>query len=69
MLLLVADGDSGANGSMTFRDGGAVLGTAPVQNGSASLSVTLAPGVHRLTATHSADGKPSPPVYQRVAGQ
>ena len=69
MLLLVADSDSGANGSMTFRDGGAVLGTAPVQNGSASLSVTLAPGVHRLTATHSADGKPSPPVYQRVAGQ
>ena len=58
-ILLLADSDSGANGTMTFRDGATVLGTAPVQNGVASLDVTLAPGVHRLTATHSADGKPS----------
>ncbi len=68
-ILLVADSDSGAAGTMTFQDGTNVLGTAPVRDGTASLAVTLAPGVHRLTAFHSADGKPSPPLYQRVTGQ
>src|SRR5213594_4481140 len=41
-------------GTVTFRDGAAVLGTATLVNGSASLSIsTLAAGSHPLTAVYS----------------
>ena len=43
-------------GTVTFRDGGAILGTANISAGSASLSVsTLKVGTHNITATYSGD--------------
>jgi hypothetical protein len=56
-------------GVVTFNDGASTLGSAAATGGVASLSVTLAPGVHRITATNSADGLVSPPHFQIVAGQ
>jgi hypothetical protein len=56
-------------GTVTFYSGAAVLGTAPVVAGAASLDVTLAAGIHRITAVHSADGKASPALFQQVRGQ
>jgi hypothetical protein len=56
-------------GVVTFKDGASVLGTASVSNGTASLSVTLAPGVHRISATNSTDGKTSQPYFQFVGAQ
>jgi len=58
-----------ASGVVTFKDGATTLGSAAVDNGSAALSTTLAPGIHRITATNSADGKVSPPLFQAVSGQ
>src|SRR5262249_30486947 len=41
-------------GTVTFRDGATVLGTATLVNGSASISIsTLTVGTHPLTATYS----------------
>ena len=54
---------------VTFKDGADTLGSAVATAGVASLSVTLAPGVHRITATNSADGLVSPPHFQLVQGQ
>lgn len=54
---------------VTFRTGPSTLGSAVVANGTASLSATLAPGVHRITATSNADGLVSPPHFQIVKGQ
>ena len=43
-------------GSVTFREGGTVLGTAPVINGAATLTIPgLSVGMHNLTASHSGD--------------
>jgi len=56
-------------GVVTFSDGPSALGSAVALAGMASLSVTLAPGVHRITATNSADGLVSPPHFQIVRGQ
>jgi VCBS repeat-containing protein len=48
-------------GTVTFRAGATVLGSAPVVNGSAVLSVsTLAAGRYRLTAAYSGTGELSP---------
>jgi hypothetical protein len=44
-----------ATGTVTFMDGRQVLGTAPVVNGQASLSVTLAGGRYRVTAAYGGD--------------
>ena len=44
-------------GTVTFKDGATVLGTAALVNGSASLSATtLAVGAHSLTATYNGAG-------------
>ncbi|WP_435021136.1 Ig-like domain repeat protein [Tundrisphaera sp. TA3] len=44
-------------GSVTIRDGSAVLGTVPVVDGQASLTTTsLAIGTHRFSATYSGGG-------------
>jgi hypothetical protein len=51
----VAPGSAVVNGSVIFRDGSHVLGTAHVVNGVATLNVTtLTRGRHRLTATYQA---------------
>lgn len=56
-------------GTVTFRNGTDVLGTASPTQGTASLIVTLPPGVHRISAAYSADGLVSPPHFQLVRGQ
>jgi hypothetical protein len=55
--------------TIAFKAGETILGTAPVSGGRAALNVTLQPGVHRITATNSADGLSSPPYFQLVRGQ
>ena len=56
-------------GTVTFQNGSIALGTATAVEGTATLTVSLAPGVHRITATNSADGQVSPPLFQIVRGQ
>ena len=69
-VTLLADvGAARPGGTVTFMEGAAVLGIAAVANGAASLPVSLAPGVHRITAVSSIDGKVSPPLFQIVSGQ
>jgi hypothetical protein len=55
--------------TITFKAGEAILGTAPVTGGRATLTMTLEPGVHRITATNNADNLASPPYFQLVRGQ
>src|SRR5207253_10327873 len=68
-LTLTATALNPTPGTVQFNDGGAVLGTANVAGGKATLTVSLAPGVHRITATSSADNVASPPYFQLVRGQ
>jgi len=69
-VTLYADANAARpGGTVTFMDGTSVLGAAAVADGAASLVVSLAPGVHRITAVNSADGKVSPPLFQVVSGQ
>jgi len=69
-LVLSADVDAASpGGTVTFKDGTYVLGVVPVIDGGASLGVLLAPGVHRITAVSSVDGKVSPPLFQIVSGR
>jgi hypothetical protein len=69
-ITLTADVSSATPGSVvTFVAGALTLGAASVDNGAASLTVTLAPGIHRITASNSADGKVSPPYFQIVGAQ
>ena len=56
-------------GMVTFKDGATTLGTANVTNGAATMSVTLPPGVHRISASNSTDGKASPEYFQQVKAQ
>ena len=42
-------------GSVTFRDGATTLGTATLASASATLSRTLATGLHTITATYAGD--------------
>jgi hypothetical protein len=57
-------------GTVTFMDKGTPIGTAPVSNGTAVLTVTtLAAGSHSITAVHSGDGIVSRPFYQIVTSQ
>lgn len=51
-----------ATGIITFSGNDAVLGTAPVANGKATLDVAAPPGAYRLTAAHSTTGATSLPV-------
>lgn len=53
-------------GTVTFKDGALVLGTAPLIKGAASLTTSLSLGIHSLTASYSGDGKSSLPLYQLV---
>ena len=48
---------SPANGTIIFKEGASVLGTGPLTNGQASLSLTtLTSGTHILTASFTGDG-------------
>jgi hypothetical protein len=43
-------------GSITFRSGLSILGTAPMNNGAASFTTsTLSVGLHSITATYGGD--------------
>ena len=58
-------------GSVTFRDGSSIIGTAPLTSGIAVLSIsTLSLGTHSITAMYSGDSQDapstSPPVSQLV---
>ena len=68
-IVLTADVSTPRPGLVTFTSDGVLLGTAAATDGAASLSVVLAPGIHRLTATLDADGKVSPDYFQSVSGQ
>ena len=69
-VVLSADVDAAVpGGTVTFKAGTDVLGIVPIVDGGASLGVTLPPGVHRVTAVNSVDGKVSPPLFQIVSGR
>jgi hypothetical protein len=69
-ITLTATALNPAPGSMiVFKDGAATLGTSAPTNGRATLTVNLAPGVHRITATNDRDNLVSPPYFQAVSGQ
>ena len=53
-------------GTVSFRNGASLLGTAPVVGGTAVLTTTLPAGAHKITAVYDADGKVSPPIYQVI---
>lgn len=53
-------------GTVTFMNGNATLGVAPVNQGNSTLTTTLPSGVHKITAVYSGDGKTSPPIYQVI---
>jgi hypothetical protein len=59
-------GPKGDGGVVTFMDGGTSLGTSQPTAGVATLNVTLAAGVHKITAVYSLDAKTSLPLYQAV---
>ena len=47
---------SGSTGTVTFKDGNTVIGTATVASGAASLTLsTLSTAIHSITATYSGD--------------
>jgi hypothetical protein len=45
----------GATGTITFMDGGVVIGTATISGGTAILTTTLPSGTHSVTAVYSGD--------------
>lgn len=48
--------DTSLTGSVSFMDGATQLGTAPVTNGTATLTKSLAPGIRRLSAVLRING-------------
>ncbi len=54
-------------GVVTFANKGVVLGTAPVEQGSASFTTALPLGIQELTATYSGDNKVSRPLFLPVS--
>ena len=56
MNLTAGLADSRFTGTIEFRGDAQVLGTAPLSNGSATLSVTFTAGVHRLSAIYHGSG-------------
>src|SRR5262249_58187515 len=57
-LTATVTGQGTPTGTVTFRDGAAVLGTAPLRGGQASLTVPrLSPGAHALTAAYDGNAE------------
>jgi hypothetical protein len=56
VVLTASISSTTATGTVTFKDGSTVLGTAPVSGGAAQYTTTaMAAGVHSLTAVYSGD--------------
>jgi hypothetical protein len=68
-VTLTADVQNPQAGTVSFYDGAAVLGTAPVAAGRATFSASLLPGIHKISAVFSGDGQASLPLFQLVKGQ
>ena len=51
----VAPGAGTATGTVEFRDNGVLLGTAPLVNGVARITIKFKKGAHPLTATYAGD--------------
>jgi hypothetical protein len=66
VVLTAAVAGSLAAEAITFKDGDTVLGTATAFEGTAELGVTLAAGIHRITATDSSGSQVSRPYLQVV---
>lgn len=54
-------------GTVTFLDGLTVLGTSPVVNSSAKLTIVLSPGSHNITAVYGGDATASTSTSSAVA--
>ncbi|MDD5543840.1 MAG: Ig-like domain repeat protein [Acidobacteriia bacterium] len=64
----VSSGSTTPSGAVTFSDGAQMLGTAPLQQGTARLTVsTLAIGPHSITANYSGDATFSPSSSNPIA--
>ena len=50
-----ASGHGGPTGTVTFKDNGTIVGTAPIQSGLASLSPSVPDGMHSFTAEYGGD--------------
>src|SRR5262249_48928185 len=66
----VAPGSGTPTGAVSFLDGGTTLGSQPLSNGQAALTIsTLAAGTHSITAVYGGDsnflGGSPPPLTQR----
>src|SRR6266481_1926004 len=59
-------GTPATNGTVAFMDGGTTLGTSPITQGTSTFTTTFSPGIHKITAVYSGDGKASPPIYQVI---
>ncbi|MBS1801213.1 MAG: Ig-like domain repeat protein [Acidobacteria bacterium] len=67
VVTLTATVPSGATGTVTFKDGGTVLGTAAISGTTASITVsTFSVGSHNLTAAYGGDGTYSAATSQTV---
>jgi hypothetical protein len=60
--------DPSLSGNVIFMDGAAQLGSAPLNNGTATLAITLSPRIHPLSAVLHGNGTTadSPLLYQAV---
>jgi hypothetical protein len=69
-VTLVADvQNTQPGGTVNFYDAGALIGAVSPAAGRATLDVALAPGIHKITVMHSADGATSLPLFQLVKAQ
>jgi hypothetical protein len=62
---LSTDGYAIPTGTVSFKDGGTLLGNSNLTNSTATFTATLSPGTHNLTATYNGDTltQASPPSY------
>jgi hypothetical protein len=55
MAFTAAVTTSNATGTVTFKDGNAIIGTGNLNNGQAAFSTKLSPGTHAITAVYGGD--------------
>jgi hypothetical protein len=66
-ITLHATVTAGATGSVTFKDGGTVLGSTTLAAGQASITTTLAAGNHAITAEYAGDALYAPSTSASLA--